>query len=242
MKSIGKGIYSGAINGIAIGSVVGLLGGLKGAKRGSIVGAALGSIFGGFISKRMTSNKTVDILNELNKKKYDRNKKIIENPTPYLKGIYGSKTKIDILNRLEKTYGIKFPREYYKFLKVQERFIPVIAKWMKDNEEPFIPGVILVSSVNEEEYLEPDLEESYIDTYIMLINPEMSDDTWITWSRSTGKWGYSPYSKGNNFNTLKEALINYLSKELEFYLDYYEKKDYKYELVDKYRDFIKQNL
>ena len=129
------------IQGLAYGAIPGGTVGLLGGKKGAVIGALTTGIPIGAISAtaswKGSSKSSIDQENKYIAKtnaeiaKFEKD--AVKDPKWAFAQLAGSREKIAGYKNLEKKYGIEFPSEFYKFIKLQEDFIPIAVKWVKDN-------------------------------------------------------------------------------------------------------------
>lgn len=207
----------GSILGAGFGAIPGaILGGKRGAMIGALIGAALtGYTFGkgAWIGSGDKANKIPD-----NKRKLLEEFK--KDPRQYFKKIFDEEKKLysqynAILGEFDKDH--KFPKELEKYLRIREQFIPKILEWI-DRFEVKNPGVVfeIMYVPIYPETLRSELKDKYEDDYgfacTLFLNPVQADDTFITYSLETGKYGLYFEDKDCTMN-LKSAILEALSNE-----------------------------
>lgn len=211
-----------------------ILGGLRGARTGAILGAGLGSVGMGAAGWSGTSKASVDRENKRRKKQEEFMKKAEEDPSILFEDLKNDTEIIRQFRVLEAKYNVKFPDQFYKLIKIRKDFIPTLVNWYKKYKDMNYTSVLysIVPSVTEASLNDND------EILFLLIDPEMADDTWITYDSTNGKFGYDIFSDKNDYNTLKDAILH----KLDFLEDYSDDSKSTKELIRLYRQYINSKL
>lgn len=235
------GFGFGAGVGAAMG---GLAGGIVGGKTGAKIGATLGGLgMGsalGHFAWGTTSKRSVDSINALRRKQAQQEEIYKKNPRLRYKNLEDPSIEKEFRN-IESKYGVKYGDDFYKYLKLRKKLIPILIDLekkgtpVKDKNELLMEINPRVSSdwIESENSFDPDNINSLI-----AVNPEMADDTWLVYNFKTGKYGYDSDAK---FPDLKSLLLDKLSRDEDFIKDQEEQKG-DLEFIKKYRDLINSSL
>lgn len=214
VKKAGSAGLRGLVYGAIPGGVIGSLGG----KRGAIIGALATGIPIGAVSAAASwqgsSKSSIDLENKIEAKtnaaitKFEKG--AIRDPKLVFAPLSDSEKKIEGYKNFEEKYSIKFPSEFYRFIDLQEEFIPIAVKWVKDNKgkgsycwKDIIPFV----------YYSEDIEKYYSPGKIRKQEPldiiyfEDSPEDCIVYYPETMK--FKCWGRGNSI-TLKQAILNFV--------------------------------
>ena len=250
--STGKRLKS-AMSGFGIGAGVGagmgaMAGGLIGGKTGAKVGATLGGLALGSGLARLgwkdTSKESVDRRNALALKRAKEEEMYRKNPRLRYKDLEDPNLEKGFRD-IETKYGVKYGDDFYKYLKLRKKLVPILVDLEKKGTPVSDRYGILMSVnpnssknwVNEESRVNPEELSS-----ILAINPEMADDTWLVYNFKTGKYGYDPHD--NSYSDLKSLLLNKLDQDEDYIKKYenIEKKKGDLEFIKRYKELINKYL
>lgn len=232
--------------GATFGSIFGfLIGRKRGAKIVGSLGGGLGFLSGLKIGAVETSNVYVDRENAKREKAEKLQQEIDKDPSILFKDLKDDGKLIREIRGLETKYGVKFPDQFYKLIKIRKQFIPTLVDWYKRYKNPNCFGIIysIIPSVIESELRESKLDNKYSDNVLLLIDPEMADDTFILYypESDNGKYfGYDITESRGTLTTLKEAIISDLDYKLKELSNLYDKSEL--DLLKKYKQFISSKL
>lgn len=235
--------------GAGVGAVMGgMAGGILGGKTGAKIGATLGGLGTGtalgHFSWGMTSKKAVDRENARRKKWAEKEEMYKKNPRLRYKSLEDPNLEKGFRD-IENKYGVKYGDDFYKYLKLRKKLVPILVD-LEKRGMPVSDRAGLIMEVN------PSMSKDWVDSEnsfdpenmssMLAINPEMADDTWLTYNFKTGKYGYDPHI--NNFPNLKSLLLDKLKDEEEWIKedDDIDKRKGDLEFIKKYRDLINREL
>ena len=230
--------------GATIGSILGIFGGLKGMKRGAAIVGGLGVLGGAKLGWKMTSNEYVDQVNERNKRQEKLLKEVEKDPSIIFEDLKQDDKLIREFRVLENKYDVKFPDEFYKLIKIRKLFIPTLIDWYKKYKDPNYTSVLysIIPSVTSSDL---DVVKEYSDDHpegssiTLLIDPEMADDTFITYNplAEEKKFDSDIFWGEGDYTTLKEAILDTIKTNLTF-----EDRESQKDLLKRYQQFIISKL
>lgn len=242
-KTIKEAIKFGGIMGFGGGISGALIGDKFGGARGAIIGALAAGIPIGVVSaifSYKTDRDSIEFNKSLREKEIDYKKqfaeKAVENPTKLFTTLSFANERINLYKNLSKKSGFEFPSEFYKFIKLQKDFIPVAAKWVKDNggkdSDEWTRIILTLSNFGgKDNYSE--FSADFVENLFSGENPEYQT---ISFCPSSGKFGYSVQLPEECQDTLKNAILCSISDGLGG-----ESKEIK-SLAKLYENFIKTRL
>lgn len=242
------------IQGLAYGAIPGGTVGLLGGKKGAVIGALTTGIPIGAISAatswKNSSKSSIDNENKLNAKAEAKIEKFEADALKDPKGVFAlladSRKKIAGYKDFEKKYDIEFPPEFYKFIKLQEDFIPTAVKWVKDNKgvgsycwKDIIPFVFYSDNI---EYCYDDPSELKDYPFDIMCFEDYPEDS-ISYCPKTKKFGCWEASANECRSTLKQAVLFFIG-EVSKGIDYSDKQKEAalQSLAKLYENFIKTRL
>lgn len=245
LKNTATGFGFGAGVGAGMGAMAG---GLIGGRTGAKVGATLGGLALGSGLARLgwkdTSKESVDKRNALALKRAKEEEMYKKNPRLRYKDLEDPNLEKGFRD-IENQYNVKYGDDFYKYLKLRKKLVPILVDLEKKGTPVTDRYGILMSVnpnssknwVNEESRVNPEELSS-----MLAINPEMADDTWLTYNFKTGKYGYDPHD--NSYPDLKSLLLNKLKQDEDYIRNYVspEKNKGDLEFINKYRNLIKREL
>ena len=245
------------IQGLAYGAIPGGTVGLLGGKKGAVIGALTTGIPIGAISAatswKNSSKSSIDNENKLNAKAEAKIEKFEADAVKDPKGVFApladSRKKIAGYKDFEKKYDIEFPPEFYKFIKLQEGFIPIAVKWIKDNNgegsyswEEVIPLIAYPDWIEDAHY--PEELEDPENVFEVILSDDNPED-YIAYCPKTRKFGCCAWEIRECNDTLKQAILYFVNPKIE-YTDHSNKSENRahalQSLVDLYRNYIKTRL
>lgn len=233
------------LSGAAFGSLFGLiLGGKRGAKVMGSIGGGLGFAGGLQIGAAGTSNKYVDEENARREKAEKYQQEVDKDPSVLFKDLKEDGKLIREFRNLETKYNVKFPDQFYKLIKIRKQFIPTLVDWYKKYKNPYCFSIIysIVPSVTESGLRELKMDDTLDNNILLLIDPEMADDTFILYypESNNGKYfGFDITESNGSVTTLKESIIFILNRKLEN-SSFCTKSEL--ELIKRYKQFISSKL
>lgn len=178
------------------------------------------------------------------KYKKEAAERALKDPKKVFIAMSDSKRKIAGLKNLEKKYDVKFPPEFYKFIKLQEDFIPIAVKWVKDNNGMNAlkwNQVVWVASfaewIEEDAYYENIGELGFPIKVIEGTDPEYMS---IQYSFKTTKFGWNAGTDRECYTPLKDIILYSLKENLKNNSDIL--SDEVKSLAKLYENFIKTRL
>lgn len=239
------GVTFGAGLGATLG---GIAGGIVGGKRGAKIGATIGGVgMGtglGSLAWNITSKEAVDSNNALRKKQAEKEEMFRLNPRLRYKNLEDPNIEKGFRN-IESKYGVKYGDDFYKYLKLRKKLVPVLVDLDKKGMSVRDKSGLLME-------VNPKLSEDWIDSEMSFdpdnlnsmisVDPEMADDTWLTYNFKTGKYGYDPDNA--KFPNLKSLLLDKLKNDEEFLREEKDQDSVKgdLEFIKKYRNLVNREL
>ena len=225
----------GAGVGIIPGALVGSIFGKTGTKVGAALGAGLGGYALGKMNWNITSKEWIDEKNKRLEKQQKENEKYLKNPKIFLN---------PVMNKKDLDYkDLELPKEFFKLLQVNRKFISVAEKLMKEKKVLWLPKFIVLEAKLIKQWKEYNQNDEGGIT--IMIDPEQADDTFINWYSEDNSYSFDFDDQGR-FKTLKSALIEALSISIDYsddtYLLEYDQDDPKIEIDKAYLEFIIKNL
>lgn len=251
-KEVSKYGLSGFVPGALVGSGIGAKLSPKGNEKvGALIGAGIGGALGAFgfgkLGMKMTSKEYIDQVNDSIRRSNEREKEIKKNPRLLFKDLEDDVKIIQDFKKLESKYKMKFPDQFYKYIKLRKQFIPTLVNLYKKYKNSIDLWSLILGI--DKDYTEAWIKENIYDNnsvgvIALLYDKTRADDTWITYDTDTKKFGYDIDQNSNNFNSLKEVLLDYLESELELveYAGYGIDPEEQRELITIFSNFIKNKL
>lgn len=209
--------YKSTAERLGVSGKYGLIGAGTGAVIGGLLGgescAIIGATGGGLLASRMgwvgTSKKTIDRENKQRENWERRQEEIKKNPRILFKSLDNDVQVIREYRIIESEYGIKFPEQLYKLIKLRKQFIPTLVSFYKEYGLSEFWDIILdIQPIISEGCL----AEGEDNEVILLVDPLMADDTWISWNPKSGIFD-------GKYKTLKDAILNHVKRYIDFYED-----------------------
>lgn len=245
LKNTATGFGFGAGVGAGMGAMAG---GLIGGKTGAKVGATLGGLALGSGLARLgwkdTSKESVDRRNASALKRAKEEEMYKKNPRLRYKDLEDPNLEKGFRD-IENQYNVKYGDDFYKYLKLRKKLIPILVD-LEKNGTPITDRYGILMSVN------PKLSKNWVDgeskvnpeelSSMLTINPEMADDTWLTYNFKTRKYGYNPHDNG--YSDLKSLLLDKLKYDEDYIKENEDLKERKgdLEFIEKYRHLINKEL
>ena len=242
IKEALKYALAAGLSGAGFGATLGMMfRGFKGVGTGAAIGGGLGALGGAQFGWEITSNKYVDAENKRRKQQEDLFKEVEKDPSILFKDLLDDQKLIREFRQLENKYKIEFPSELYKLIKVRKLFVPTLIEWYKKYKDPnYMPLIYaIIPSVTKAD-LDFREEQGITGSVTLLIDPEMADDTFITYRPEAikKKFGGDILFDGEegDYTTLKEAVLDRIDGISSY------SKPHQKELLKKYEQFIASKL
>lgn len=239
----GFGLVAGI--GAGMGAVAG---GLVGGKTGAKVGATLGGLaLGSGLAKigwDSTSKKFVDRNNASVLRASKEEEMYRKNPRLRYKDLEDPNLEKGFRD-IETKYGVKYGDDFYKYLKLRKKLVPILVDLEKKGTPVINRSRILMS-------IDPKFSRNWIDvenkvnseklSSLLAVDPEMADDTWFVYNFKTKKYGYD--TDDDSHLNFKSLLLDKLKQEEDYIRGYedLEKNKGNLEFIKKYRELINRDL